>query len=439
MQKIAMFLLILASIFFKSGYSDELSTKINFTDGHEEKNLYVLSSLLFFLQSQIENIDRELKIKNSLTDEEEYPFIFDEKNVLALWEKMGSKENEFSYSKFFYDKYVEKMHANDLVEARCALFKAALMLQTVWLEKNGLSSTETLTQKIKQNEKLLKQPIDSSFALILINENQDCSEWINQGEVSKKSLGYTASHKQKDIDLRDNPYIPDSLKKEIKPFLLQPKEYRRRILDSIFKATRATLTDETLVNAGFKILYKQPRSYIRVVSHPRLQGYLLKLYLDSERKIKKNVAGCEWLIRRCKGAKRIKKVIIKNNIAHFLVPEKKIYPLPKEPSPPLNKKFKRQLILLVVQDMQLTSKTESYMAWKKFITPEHLKELYIIISHASATTYRPDNLPLTIYGKFAFIDTEYPGQKPDFKTIRKYLSTKMRLYWDNLVREGGGN
>ena len=85
----------------------------------------------------------------------------------------------------------------------------------------------------------------------------------------------------------------------------------------------------------------------------------------------------------------------------------------------------------------MTDKPLNYHAWKTFVTPKILDELYIIISRANGSSYRPDNIPYTQTGHFAFIDTEYPNKDPDFNSIRPYLSEEMWYYWDKLVKQGG--
>jgi hypothetical protein len=84
--------------------------------------------------------------------------------------------------------------------------------------------------------------------------------------------------------------------------------------------------------------------------------------------------------------------------------------------------------------MKLVSNAENEAAWKTVITREHLNELYLIITKAGGSSYRPDNIWLTKHGKFAFIDTEYPRQKFDYNSIPSYLSPEMRSYWANLTQ-----
>jgi hypothetical protein len=198
-------------------------------------------------------------------------------------------------------------------------------------------------------------------------------------------------------------------------------------LDALFRSSRATETEALFEAAGFRTLFRQERSFIRVASHQLVPGYILKLYLDSEQRQKHNRPGWQWLIRRCEGAARIRRTIQQQGIRHFRVPNKWLYPLPAR-SHPLSEPF-----LLLVEDMGLVSRKENTEAWKTLITPEHLKELYIIIREAGGGSYRPANIWLMKQGEFAFIDTEYPQQKFDYQSISGYLSSAGCKYWTTLV------
>ncbi|CDZ80492.1 hypothetical protein BN1013_01005 [Candidatus Rubidus massiliensis] len=238
-------------------------------------------------------------------------------------------------------------------------------------------------------------------------------------------------------NLEKNPYISNPIKRVIAPYILPEDHPTAPILDALFSSSRATQDKQHLINAGFKILHSQPRSFIKVVSHPQLAGYLLKVYTDNELRIKKGTPGWEWFVKRCYGARRIKNVINKYNIKHFVVAKKWIYPLPAHPSPPHSSYYKRQICVLLVTDMQLIPSKENYNNWRKKITKKHLDELYLIISHGNGSSYRPDNVHFTYNNTIAFIDTEYPDRKPNFSSIRPYLSDGMKNYWDKLISQGG--
>jgi hypothetical protein len=224
-----------------------------------------------------------------------------------------------------------------------------------------------------------------------------------------------------------NPSVnPRPLKRHILP----ANHPGKPVLDAIFLSERATKNASTFRASGFITLFRQSRSFIRVARHPSLPGYLLKVYLDSEHRQKGKKAGWEWLLRRCEGAEKIRRILVKNGIKYFQVPEKWLYPLPFH----CESTSSNQPFILLVEDMHLVSREENNLAWKSLITKEHLDELYLIITRAGGSSYRPANIWLTRYGKFAFIDTEYPTQKCDYNSISSYLSPEMRNYWEHLIR-----
>ncbi len=234
-------------------------------------------------------------------------------------------------------------------------------------------------------------------------------------------------------DFEYNRLIPKNQKEEMRKYILPKLHPLKPILDLIFLNNRATLNENTLTRAGFKMLFSQPRSYIKVARHPWLQGYLLKIMMDSELREKQGHPEWHWFMERCRGAKKIRKVINKHNITHFEVPKKWIYPLPLKPSPPMDSEYTQKAVILIVEDMHIVDDKTNKRAWKEEITYQHLDELYIIISEAQGSSYRAENIPFTVRGTFAFIDTEYPNHKPDYRRIRKSLTCDKAHYWDSLV------
>lgn len=236
-------------------------------------------------------------------------------------------------------------------------------------------------------------------------------------------------------DFETNPYMSEEAREKIRPYLLPENHPAKEKLDKIFQKARASFDDDSLKKAGFDIKFKQPRSFIRVVSHPSLPGYLLKLVTDVELREKHGKPNWHWFVNRCKGVEKIHAVLRENKIKYFEAPQKWIYPLPVFPYPKKKSiESKRKLVVLLVDDMQLTTKHDNLAAWKKEISKKHLDELFIIISQVGGHSYRAENIPQTKRGTFAFVDTEYPRSPPSYGDIMKYLSPKRKLYWERLVR-----
>ena len=233
--------------------------------------------------------------------------------------------------------------------------------------------------------------------------------------------------------LYNNPLITPTIRHAIRPYLLPKKHPTYSKLNEIFQKSRPIIDDHALEQAGFTILHRKPRSFIRVVKHPKLPGYLLKVNLDSETRLKQRKPAWHWLVNRCKGAAKVKQAIKRVHSQFFDVAHKWIYVVPTNPPAPVGPGFSPQPIVLVVEDMDIHKLSVSKEAWRSRFTPRHLDELFAIVSIAGGSSYRPDNVSLRKNGKFAFIDTEYPNRSPDYNEISSQLNPFMRIYWHNLM------
>lgn len=237
-------------------------------------------------------------------------------------------------------------------------------------------------------------------------------------------------------DFESNTAIPKNIKAKLRPYIIEDQHPMKGKLDEIFYKQRVTTNKKMFKAAGFKTLRQGPRSYVHVARHPLLTDHLVKAYMDDELREKRNRPSWYWLTKRCEGAEKIAQIIKSRKIRFFTVAPKWIYPLPEHPSPPTDSSHTRHYALLFTKDMNLVSKEVNLHVWSHDITEAHLDELYTIISRAKGSSYRPDNITFTKQGVFAFIDTEYPSQGPDYKSIRRFLSPDMRDYWDHLVKHG---
>ncbi|MBS0649212.1 MAG: hypothetical protein JSS10_08325 [Verrucomicrobia bacterium] len=227
-----------------------------------------------------------------------------------------------------------------------------------------------------------------------------------------------------------HPLLDRKTQAQMAPYLLPQNHPLKPQLDSIFSRQRALENPKALREAGFDIVIAMPHSFIIVARHPSMPGYIFKLYLDSETRRKNNISPTEWLIRRCQGAAKIRKIIKKEKIKHFVVPDKWLYVLPLSPA---SHELDPKPVLLVETDMNLESHPLTALAWKTAIEPEHLQELYAIIKKGVGSIHVVSNIPYTKEGKFAFIDTENIHQPLKLKKVKKYLSPDMQLFWDRLI------
>lgn len=238
--------------------------------------------------------------------------------------------------------------------------------------------------------------------------------------------------------LKHNHFIKKEVKNAITPYLIPDKHPIKPFLDRIFSRTRVTVSDETIKDAGFNILLTKPRSHIRLLEHPELGPYLLKVTVDSNTEIKKNQPDWFWFVNRCRGAKKLEMIIQRQQLKHFVVPKKYLYVLPAEPAPPQGPNFERKLVVLLVERMPLIDKQTNKAKWQTDITKGILDELYEVMNYGGGSAWRPDNVWFTTDGKLALIDTEYPNQPAQHSVIAKYLSPEMQKYWKKLVKKRKG-
>ncbi len=239
-----------------------------------------------------------------------------------------------------------------------------------------------------------------------------------------------------EANLQENPLLDARIISQISPYFLPLDHPMKPKLDAIFSRSRALQNEQTLIDAGFiHLAGPRPYSYIIVVRHPEIPGYVFKLYLDCDPRSRKNVPHWKWLTMRCAGAKQIRKIIKQKNIRHFIVPDKWLYVLPVYP---YSSVMNPEIVILMETDVQPESRDVTERMWKTGITREHLDELYTIVKHGyggQGTLALASNVPYTKSGKFAFTDTEDPQTDPKLKNAKHYLSKEMGLYWDSLIGE----
>lgn len=230
-----------------------------------------------------------------------------------------------------------------------------------------------------------------------------------------------------------NPCLSHTMKKLMAPYLLPKKHPTKSVLDKIFSHSGVIKNKKTLIKAGFKILFSQKKSFIQVVSHPRLKGYLLKLYLDSDRRLGRGPAGWKRLTVRCIVAKKIKRIIATKRIHTFVVADKWLYPLPV----PKRRSSNKQPVVLIVKNMNIYNLEQSKRAWRKKASWSTVKGLYKIFSRGYGSAFLSGNIPYTKKHKFAFIDTEFDKRKLSMRHAYHYLSPRMWKYWKSLVNRRG--
>lgn len=231
------------------------------------------------------------------------------------------------------------------------------------------------------------------------------------------------------------PHVEEAVWNEMKPYFLPEGHRIKPLLDKIF-SKRVTLNTQTLYAAGFKTPEPQRYTHTVVTKHKKVDGYIFKLYTDDYLK------PCDWqeFLFRLRGAQAVKRAIKRHHWEHlFKVPKKWIYPLPANPAPPAH--LRRGNFVIVEQDMNLASKKKNLAFYKKKITKEQLRALSILLNEEGLNDcVFPCNVPYCKDKKLAFVDTQVYYHWPlRFQLTRKFLSSKMQVYWDQITTNQPSN
>ncbi len=231
-------------------------------------------------------------------------------------------------------------------------------------------------------------------------------------------------------NLKDNPLLTKEIKKMIIPHLLPLDHPAMPMLDLIFSESRVIKNEQSLLNAGFSIIAIQAKSSMVVARHPLVPGFVFKIYRDSEPTGRKEMPGWECLSLRCTNAKKVKKIINKNHLRYFTVPDKWLYIIPINS---FHRKKNCQPVILLATDMEIESRRNTKKAWKTIATHEHLDELYIILNSGYGSCFLVNNMPFTKYGTFALVDLEKPKRTFNMEKVETCFSKEMQHYWHNLI------
>lgn len=218
-------------------------------------------------------------------------------------------------------------------------------------------------------------------------------------------------------------------------YLLPDAHPIKPFLDALFSSSRVTLNLKTLQEAGFN--FSKPRKFTNLIiaSHPLLPDYIFKLYLDAQRYHKDKSEAHFWMLR-IDGAHKVRQEIESNGLEDLIkVPQKWIYRLPKDPAPSVG--YMTKHTILVEENMQLLSAEENEAIWKSsLITPRHLLAVYLILTKVGlADCAKPDNMPFSIDGRIAFIDTQTHGRKVPLNRLSSWLSRENQVIWEHLTQE----
>ncbi len=225
------------------------------------------------------------------------------------------------------------------------------------------------------------------------------------------------------------PDVASDIWDAVRPHLIPDNHPAKPRLDRIFCASRATLDPTHFRKAGFP--RNRPGRFSRVMAstHPQLQEYFVKAFADTELGILFDWK--KWL-HRIAGAHAIRECIHRHGYqAHFKVPRKWIYPLPKHPSPPSSSRYLRKNFVLVADNVRSVGHANNEQWYKDEISPRVLFELFTIMDEMGLfDSVYAFNVPVCKDGKIAFIDTEYHHRWPvPFYKFNRYLSKSNKKLW----------
>ncbi len=235
--------------------------------------------------------------------------------------------------------------------------------------------------------------------------------------------------------LNKGKHITDHEWSKAKPYLLPENHPMKARMDRIFSKRRASQDAKSMRMAGF--LIPEPRGLHRpvVTGHSILGGYLVKLFLDTQ----KGINDTSRLTRRVVGAESVKEAVQRLGYEQlFKVPKKWLYPLPDEPNPKTG--VDRKKFVLLVQNMNILSSKTNRKQWKgPNIEHSVLDAVYTLFEDQGlADSTFAFNIPFDHEGYIAVIDTEVHHVWPvPFEKFSKCLSPTNQNYWRMLIRIGG--
>lgn len=221
-----------------------------------------------------------------------------------------------------------------------------------------------------------------------------------------------------------------------------PEDHQiKKTLDSIISdaATRVFYDMKSMTDAGFAFAKPQPTTQLIVTKHPKLKGYIIKAYLDTQKYYGGRPEYYYWT-KRAEGANLIREAIKKYKVSHLLkVPKKWIYELADKPCKPLPGSCKPKRFILVEEDMNIYDDETNKKLWS---SPKATKEL-LFAMHTIITEFRfrdcakPANCPFSKDGRVAFVDTQsFYKKRIGYNKLTPYLSPEMQTYWKSLSHVG---
>lgn len=221
----------------------------------------------------------------------------------------------------------------------------------------------------------------------------------------------------------------------IAPYLIPEDHYLKETLDKIFSSSRILYDENSLKEAGFINVdprYRNKKSRkVYVSRNALLPGLIVKCYNDSQKKDKEDY---EYWLLRIQGAELIRDFIHTHGWESvFKVPRKWIYILPNVSQE--TGKYPKKTIL-IEEDMEILDERKNRLAWKsEKVTQDLLEKIYLIVTELGLRgCAKGSNIPFSIDGKIAFIDTTpYNTYPVHYERLDSFLSPEMKKYWKQIT------
>lgn len=172
--------------------------------------------------------------------------------------------------------------------------------------------------------------------------------------------------------------------------------------------------------AGFEVEGEGTPSNIMVASHPSTKGWLFKRYSSvvSLREQRDNYR-C-----RIKGADKLREFITARELTRCVVPQKYLHALPSAFSYKGESSY-----VLVVEQLSLLKSSTSKQRYRE-LDKEGLRQLCTVLRTFEGLDSGVRNIPFTVGGQIAFIDTERwdEGKETPLRHVSKYLSAEQRQF-----------
>lgn len=319
------------------------------------------------------------------------------------------------------------LFAADDWEALLPLEPAAHFMLTPGASNTLIAQTDKSSIELQTDKRYLRIVAESNGERF-----SDIAPLLQMRKCNAKSLPL-GNYATRDLSAKAVSF--DKIKAEVSPYLLPEGHPIKVHLDAIFSKSGVLASIESMEEAGFNIIiYRQGRGLI-VASHPLLDNFLIKTYLDTV----KHVEWTRW-VRRAKGRERMQKFLDDHpQYAPYLkAPKKWIYKIPECGMGSATEESVPREYILLVENMDLVDKTTNEMMYKTVITYEALDGLYLIIDKTGFSDGHIGNLPFSADQRIAFIDTEYTNTWPvHFDWLTKWFAPRKKRYWNRLIENKG--